>query len=74
MSQPATTAQQVPRHAECNASVLASQAGATVFAIVMAGLETWLRMPVQPVLDGYLQAVFSHAASIDAALFRKHSF
>lgn len=40
----------------------------TVAAFTVLALEAWLRVPVRPLLDGYLQAVLGRSASLAAAL------
>jgi len=60
--------------ADCSAIVIASRAGAALFAITVAALEAWLRVPVAPVLDSTLHGALSRASSIAAAFFRKPSF
>lgn len=42
--------------------------GAAVAALTALALEAWLRVPVRPLLDGYLQAVLGRSASLAAAL------
>jgi hypothetical protein len=46
----------------------------TLFALAVAALEAWLRIPVQLVLERYLQSTLSRAASIAAAIFHRPSF
>lgn len=49
--------------ANCQAALLASRAGAAVFAVAVLALEAWLRVPVQPVLDSYRHTARSRAAA-----------
>lgn len=71
MNQPATTALPLPSRSDCELAVLASRAGAGAFSFTVAALEAWLRVPVRPVLDGYLHAALSRVSSIAAAALRK---
>jgi len=54
--------------------VWTKRAASAVFRLCVAGLEAWLRAPVQPVLDAYLGTMLSRASSISAAIFRHLSF
>ncbi len=78
MNQPFATPQPLPYGAECrpncSAVVMASRAGAALFAVAVAALEAWLRVPVAPVLGITLHEALSRASSIAAAVFRKPSF
>jgi len=78
MNQPVANPQPLPCGAvcrrDCSAVIMASRAGAALFAITVAALESWLRVPVAPVLDSYLHEALSRASSIAAAFFRKPSF
>lgn len=74
MNQPATTALRNPARTECELAVMASRAGPAVFAIGIAALEAYLRMPIRLILDCYLQPVLAFAASTASALFVKPSF
>ncbi|OXC73695.1 hypothetical protein [Caballeronia sordidicola] len=58
----------------CIAAVWTKRAASAVFRLCVAGLEAWLRAPVQPVLDAYLGTMLSRASSISAAIFRHLSF
>jgi hypothetical protein len=60
-----------PRQGSCATAVRTRRVVNVVFAATVAALETWLRAPVQPVLDAYLGAVLSRASSISAAIFRQ---
>lgn len=71
MNQPAINVQPLPPRAECEVAVLASRAGAGAFSLTVAALEAWLRVPVRPVLDGYLHAALSQVSSIAAAALRR---
>jgi hypothetical protein len=74
MKQPVANHQPLRHRAACSAIVVASRAGAALFAITVAALEAWLRVPVAPVLDSYLHEALSRASSIATAFFRKPSF
>ena len=51
--------------------VISSRAiGAALLGLIVVGLEAWLRVPVRPLFDGYLQ----EAQARVAALFRPLSF
>lgn len=64
----------LPYRTECQAAAWGGLVGAAVFALAIAALEAWLRVPVQPVLERYLQVTLSRAASIADAIFRRTSF
>jgi len=64
----------LPHRVDCEATVWARWVGAAAFTVAVVALEAWLRIPLRPVLDGYLQAALSRAASIAAAVFRNPSF
>lgn len=55
-------------HPGCRAAAQATLLGGTVTALTVLALEAWLRVPVRPLLDGYLQAVLGRSASLVAAL------
>ncbi len=40
---------------DCNLVLMARLAGAAAFGLAVAGLEAWLRVPLRPLFDGYLQ-------------------
>lgn len=67
---PVAIAQASP--AGCQLAVQARFLVATAFAIAISAFEAWLRVPIQPVLDGYLHAAIGRSASLVAAL-RKSS-
>lgn len=54
--------------AACQLALQARFLGAAAFAIAISAFEAWLRVPIQPVLDGYLQEILGRAASLSAAL------
>ena len=64
----------LPYRTECQAAAWGGLVGAAVFALAVAALEAWLRVPVQPVLERCLQSTLSRAASIAAAIFHHPSF
>ena len=49
---------------DCNLVLVARVLGATLLGLAVVGLEAWLRVPVQPLLDGYLQMAQSRAAAV----------
>jgi hypothetical protein len=61
-------------NAECGVAVFASRIGITLFAVAVIALESWLRFPIQPLLDGYLQSFMSRLASVAASVFPARSF
>jgi len=69
----AIAVQTLPTRVDCEADVWVRLIGAWMFAIAVEALETWLRVPVRPLLDGYLQAALSRASSLVAVL-RNSSF
>jgi hypothetical protein len=64
----------LPRRVDCEAAVWARRLGAAAFTVAVGALEAWLRVPVRPLLDGYLQAALLRAASIATAVSRNPSF
>jgi hypothetical protein len=40
---------------DCNLVLTARLAGGVVLGLAVVALEAWLRVPVRPLLDGYLQ-------------------
>ena len=44
-----------PVPVDCNLVPMARIAGAALLGLAVVGLEAWLRVPLQPLLDGYLQ-------------------
>lgn len=74
MNLPVTTSQPSSlHHSDCSVVFMASRAGAALFAVTVAALEAWLRVPLAPVIDSYLQEALTHVSSA-AAFFRKPSF
>ena len=55
---------------DCNLVLAARVAGAAALGVAVVALEAWLRVPVRPLLDGYLQ----EAQARVVALFRQLSF
>jgi len=55
---------------DCNLVLAARLAGAAALGLAVVALEAWLRVPVRPPLDGYLQ----EAQARVVALFRHLSF
>ena len=56
--------------ADCNLVLAVRVAGAAALGLAVVALEAWLRVPVRPLLDGYLQ----EAQARVAALFRQLAF
>jgi hypothetical protein len=61
-------------NAECDLAVFPRRIGIALFAVAVAALESWLRFPIQPLLDGYLQSFMSRLASVAASVFHPRSF
>ena len=55
---------------DCNLVLASRVAGAALLGLAVVALEAWLRVPVRPLLDGYLQ----EAQGRVVALFRQLSF
>jgi hypothetical protein len=49
---------------DCNLILVARVLGATLVGLAVVALEAWLRVPVQPLLDGYLHMAQSRAAAV----------
>ena len=52
---------------DCNLVLAARVAGAAALGLAVVALEAWLRVPVRPLLDGYLQE-----AQLRVAVFVRH--
>ena len=48
---------------DCNLVLMGRVAGAALFGLAVITLEAWLRVPVRPLFDGYLQEVQGRAAA-----------
>ena len=59
-----------PLPVDCNFVLAARVAGAALPGLAVVALEAWLRVPVRPLLDGYLQETQARVV----ALFRQLSF
>ena len=55
---------------DCSLVLAARVAGVALLGLAIAALEAWLRAPVRPLFDGYLQQAHARAA----AFFRHLSF
>ena len=55
---------------DCNLVLAARVAGAAALGLAVVALEAWLRVPVRPLLDGYLQ----EAQARVVAAFRQFAF
>jgi len=55
---------------DCSLVLTARVLGAAVLGLAVVALEAWLRVPVRPLLDGYLQ----EAQARVAAFIRTFSF
>jgi len=55
---------------DCDLVLMARVVGAAALGLAVVALEAWLRVPVRPLLDGYLQ----EAQARVAAFFRHLSF
>jgi hypothetical protein len=64
-----TIAQTLPSRTEWNLAVWARRIGIAVFAVTVAALESWLRFPIQHLLDGYLQSSMSRISSVATSVF-----
>jgi hypothetical protein len=63
-----STADTVP--VDCSLLLAARVAGIALAGLAIVALEAWLRVPVRPLFDGYVQDVQARAA----AFFRHFSF
>jgi hypothetical protein len=55
---------------DCSLVLAARVAGVALLGLAIVALEAWLRVPVRPLLDGYVQEAQARAA----AFFRHLSF
>jgi hypothetical protein len=69
-----TIAQTLPCRTECDLAVWARRIGIAMFAMTLAALESWLRFPIRPLFDGYLQSSMSRIWSVAASVFYHRSF
>jgi len=65
----AIDARTTPRLPSCAMAAWPRQVVSLMFAVSIAALEAWLRVPLQPVLDVCLKTATSSASSICAAIF-----
>ena len=49
---------------DCNLVLVTRVLGAALLGLAVMALEAWLRFPVQPLLDGYLEMAQSRAAAV----------
>jgi hypothetical protein len=57
-----------PAHSHLAAE--AARLGAVLFGLLVVALESWLRMPIRPLFDGYAQSVMSRMSSLTSTVFR----
>jgi hypothetical protein len=57
-------------HVDCPLVFSSRAVGALLLGVAVIGLEAWLRVPVRPLLDGWLQDAQARAT----AFFRNLSF
>jgi hypothetical protein len=55
---------------DCSLVLMARVAGMALLGLAIVALEAWLRVPVRPLFDGYVQEAQARAA----AFFRHLSF
>jgi hypothetical protein len=68
-----TIAQSSPCRAECDLAVWVGRIGIATFAVTVAALESWLRYPIQPLLDGDFQSSKSRVSRVVASALRHRS-
>ena len=49
---------------DCSLLPVARVAGAALLGLAIVALEAWLRVPVRPLFDGYMQDVQARAVAI----------
>jgi hypothetical protein len=49
---------------DCSLVLATRAAGAALLGLAIVALEAWLRVPVRPLFDGYLQEAQSRVASV----------
>jgi len=73
-----TIAQTLPCRAECELTAWARRIGVAMFGVIVVALEAWLRFPIRPLFDGYLQLAMSRIStrfwSVAASVFQHRSF
>lgn len=57
-----------PAHSHLAAEAV--RLGAFMFGLLVVALESWLRMPIRPLFDGYAQSVASRVSSMAAAVLQ----
>ncbi|MEP6502048.1 MAG: hypothetical protein ABJD97_01855 [Betaproteobacteria bacterium] len=63
MSHSIVVTQTLPQLVDFPGAAWVRLAGAALLAAAVAALEAWLRVPVQPLIDGYAQAALARLAS-----------
>ncbi len=77
-----TIARTLPCRAECELTAWARRIGVAMFGVIVVALEAWLRFPIRPLFDGYLQLAMSRISSristrfwsVAASVFQHRSF
>jgi len=49
---------------DCNLVFAARVLGAALLGLAVVAIEAWLRLPVQPLFEGYIQMAQSRAAAV----------
>jgi hypothetical protein len=52
-----------PVPVDCSLVLMVRLAGAMALGLAVVGLEAWLRVPVRPLLDGYVQEAQARVAA-----------
>jgi len=73
MNNSAIVTHSLPSRVDRKGASRARRIGRPMFAFVVAALEAWLRVPVRPVLEAYLQTALLRALSIGSAFIRNQS-
>lgn len=68
-----TTAYMLPSRTERDLALWPRKIGLALFALSLAGLESWLRFPIRLLFDGYLQLSMSRISPLAAAACRHFS-
>ncbi len=69
-----TNTHTLPQRPSINLTIQAKRIGIALFALSITALESWLRFPIQPVIDSYWQTSLSRIASIADFSFCARSF
>ncbi len=71
MNTTATIAQTLFCPAQRDLAAGMARLGVAMFGLALVALEGWLRLPIRPLFDAYLQSALSRVSSHVAAVFHR---